>query len=195
MDNNIKYFHKLKNEVKVKKFSYTPELYCKNYKHKYYFYTKILNKIFIKRPKYLKKLNIAHCMFSIKNAKYYFNNLIIDHFIYDFNFSYYTYVPNATPVKDLLTLINLLKIMNVKKLTLNFVNFINRYQRFIKFFDTLKNFMQKYCDDICVSISYTNSISYSPTNIEKCKNIVNNKLFGNYTTIDKTRANYHNCEI
>jgi len=191
MDNNIKYFHKLKNEVRVTKFSYTPELHCKNYKHKYYFYTKMLNKIFIKRPKYLKKIDIAPFMFNIKKAKYYLNNTIIDYFEYDFNFFYYTYVTNATPIEHLLILINLIKMMNIKKLVLNIVNVVLIYQQFNDFFDVLKRFMQICCNDMHIFISYENSINYNSIRVNERQRIINNKLYGNYTTIDKTRANYH----
>jgi len=145
---------------------------------------KNLYKINVNRPKYLKYFKIEPMILNKYNVKYDFNNRTIDHFEFSFNFCFYVNIwnlPNIVPNAELTTLTYLLKVINIKKLTLNFIIDWKFYWEFKAFCGTLRNFIQQYCNNMYVIVSYNNShFANNPNIIDK-----------NYRGIEKTRINHH----
>jgi len=173
-NNNINFFIKLKNEVKLHKILYFSGKYFKElYDAKY-------KRIVTKKLKHFKRFHCVPVIFKMK-IKYHIKNLAIDHFKLNFKFQFFIEHFGISPIMQLATLIHLLKCMNIKNLILCITiskRHCPKYDLFCKF---LRNILQKYCKDIDIVINYYNSSSCFITKLGAGVNIINE----HYATINK----------
>jgi len=171
-DGNIKYFNKLKMEIKATKILYASNSFY-GWQPRYVFYERYLKdyqKLIVKRPKKMIHLKLIPAALSLHNnkIKYYFNNMSVnnlhlDVYLYGGEFMFFN-ESIATSKMELTKLTDTLKNINIKTLTINlsyesFRNFTldlsnMRRLEYIRQIQYLRQHIQKYCNDMQVEIYF-----------------------------------------
>jgi len=177
VENKVNYLDKLKIENKKTKISYTSDTYGK---HHFIPYLKIV----VKKPKHLTYLKLMPRKLYNYEVKYRLNNFAVDHL----NLDYQADLRNSTNlIKRLKIFLQLLHGINIKKITLAFKVKAFPFPIYEKYSKILKYYLQKYCNNVYITMDFTLS-AYS-FQMEFWKNFNISKY--ECIIMDKLKPNYH----